>query len=392
MKEARERLRMRLTDLAVRALSAPAKGQKIYFDDALRAFGCRISQGGTRTFVLQHGADRQLISLGRYPTVSLADARAEAKRILAERMLGRYRPQAIAWDEAVALFLSTCEQKNKPRTVRDYRRLLSRHFAFGKRRLTDISPQDINRKIDKLQKVVSEQNHALVAAKVFFRWAQRRHYIEHSPCEGMQTVKRASRNRVLSSRELVAVYKSAEVMGYPFGSIVQLCILTGQRRSEIAWFRRSFFDGDTLTVPASLAKNRREHVMPIGSRAESVVKAIPQTEDLLFPALRGDKVFGGWSKQKAALDALIAKSGLAVAPWTLHDLRRTFATNLAALGVRLEVTERLLNHVSGSLGGVVAIYQKHDWMPEMRDAVAKWEDYLRKLLDTVDAPNFENAA
>jgi integrase len=372
---------MRLTDIAIRALPLPAKGQKTYFDDTLPAFGCRISQGGTRAFVLQHGADRQMITLGRYPIVSLANARTEAKRILAERTLGRFRPQTIAWDDAVALFIGMCEQKNKPRTVRDYKRLLGRHFSFGRKRLTDIKPQDINRKIDRLQKVTSEQNHALVAIKVFFRWAQRRHYVEHSPCEGMQTVKRASRDRVLTDDELAAVYKSAETMGYPFGTIVQLCILTGQRRSEIAWLRRSFFDGDILTLPAALAKNRREHVMPIGERSKSVIEAITHKEDFLFPALRGDKVFGGWSKQKAALDVLIAKNGYSVASWTLHDLRRTFATNLAALGVRLEITERLLNHVSGSLGGMVAVYQKHNWMPEMREAIAKWEGHLAELAE-----------
>ncbi len=371
---------MRLTDISVRALPLPAKGQRTYFDDALPAFGCRVSQGGTRAFVLQHGADRQLITLGRYPIVSLSDARTEAKRILAERTLGRFRPQTIAWDDALALFFAACEQKNKPRTVRDYKRLLTRHFVFGRKHLSDIGPQDINRKIDKLQKIVSEQNHALVAVKVFFRWAQRRRYIEHSPCEGMQTTKRASRDRVLTDQELAAVYRNAETIGYPFGTIVQLCILTGQRRSEIAWLRHSYFAINILTVPASLAKNKRKHVMPVGSLVKSIVDSVPHQDDLLFPAQRGDKVFGGWSKQKHALDMAIAEEGHVIAPWTLHDLRRTFATNLAALGVRLEVTERLLNHVSGSLGGLVAVYQKHNWMPEMREAVIKWEAHLGDIL------------
>lgn len=371
---------MRLTDISVRALAVPPKGQKTYFDDTLPAFGCRVSQGGTRAFVLQHGADRQLTTIGRYPIVSLSEARTEAKRLLAERTLGRHRPHVITWDDALALFFSACEQKNKPRTVRDYKRLLTRHFAFGKKHLSEISPQDINRKIDKLQKVVSEQNHALVAAKVFLRWAQRRHYVEHSPCEGMQTVKRASRDRALTDEELAIVYRTAEAMGYPFGTIVQLCILTGQRRSEIAWLRRSYFTKNTLAVPASLAKNKRQHVMPIGTLTKSIVDNLPHQEDLLFPAQRGDKVFGGWSKQKQEFDRKILEEGHVIAPWTLHDLRRTFATNLAALAVRLEVTERLLNHISGSLGGLVDVYQKHNWMPEMRDAIEKWEKKLKTLI------------
>jgi integrase len=196
----------------------------------------------------------------------------------------------------------------------------------------------------------------------------------------MQTVKRTPRERVLSDRELATVYGAAETMGYPFGTIVQLCILTGQRRSEIAWLRRSHFTLGTLTVPAALAKNNREHMMPVGPRVKGIVEAISHKGDLLFPALRGDKVFGGWSKQKITLDDKISESGHTIAPWTLHDLRRTFATNLAALGVRLEVTERLLNHVSGSLGGIVAVYQKHNWMPEMREAVLKWEARLDHIL------------
>lgn len=371
---------MRLTDISLRALPVPSKGQKTYFDDTLPAFGCRVSQGGTRAFVLQHGADRQLTTIGRYPIVSLSDARAEAKRMLAERTLGRHRPHTITWDDAIALFFSACEQKNKPRTVQDYKRLLTRHFAFGRKHLTEISPQDINRKIDRLQKVVSEQNHALVAVKVFLRWAQRRHYVEHSPCDGMQTIKRVPRDRVLTDEELTVVYRAAEAMGYPFGTIVQLCILTGQRRSEIAWLRRSYFTKNTLAVPASLAKNKRQHVMPIGSLTQSIVDHMSHEDDLLFPANRGDTVFGGWSKQKQMLDKMIAENGHIIAPWTLHDLRRTFATNLAALGVRLEVTERLLNHISGSLGGLVAVYQKHNWMPEMRDAIEKWEKRLSSLI------------
>src|SRR6202050_4123352 len=111
---------MRLTDLTIRSLAPPLKGQKLYYDDTLPSFGCRVSQGGTRSFFVQHGADRQFITIGRYPIISLADAREQAKHILAERTLGKHRPQSIAWDDALPIFLAACEKKNRPRTVRDY--------------------------------------------------------------------------------------------------------------------------------------------------------------------------------------------------------------------------------------------------------------------------------
>jgi integrase len=371
---------LRLTDISVRALPRPDKGQKTYFDDALPSFGCRVSQGGTRSFVLQHGTDRRLITIGRYPIISLSEARTEAKRILAEHTLGRHRPQTITWDEALGIFLDACEQKNRPRTVRDYRRLLGRHFPFGKKRLSDITPQLINQRVDRLRHTVSEQNHALAAVKIFFRWALRRHYVEHSPCDGMQTIKRMPRNRVLSDRELAVVYAAAERIGYPFGSIVQLCILTGQRRTEVAWLRRSYLSKGTITLPSSLTKNKLEHVFPIAKTAETLIARIPHDADLLFPAMRGSGVFGGWSKQKAVLDTSIAEHGARIASWTLHDLRRTFATNLAALGIAPHIVERVLNHSSGTISGVAAIYNKFQYMDEMRAAIDAWESHLASLL------------
>lgn len=364
-----------LTDISVRKLSAPDKGQRLYYDDTLPSFGCRISQGGTRSFFVQHGNNRQFTTIGRYPIISLSEARAEAKRILAERTLGKHQHQTISWEKAVALFLDVCEQKNKPRTVKDYRRLLNRHFPFGACNRADIAPADINRRIDRLHKTIAEQNHALVAVKVFFRWAQRRHYIQYSPCEGMQQIRRPPRDRVLTNTEVAAVYRTAAEIGYPFGSIVQLCILTGQRRSEVAWFRRGYITDDVMTLPTSLTKNKREHAFPLGPMAQAVLASLTEDGDLFFPAQRGDKVFGGWSKHKTAFDRECK-----IVPWTLHDLRRTFASDLAALGVQLPVIEKLLNHVSGSFGGIVAVYQRHNFMPEMRDAMSKWEARLAEII------------
>src|SRR5438552_12284556 len=104
---------MRLTDISVRSLAIPERGQKIFFDDTFPNFGCRVSQGGTKSFVIQQGANRQLITLGRYPILSLKDARELAHERLAEITLGKHRPKSIAWNDAVTLFLEECREQNR---------------------------------------------------------------------------------------------------------------------------------------------------------------------------------------------------------------------------------------------------------------------------------------
>jgi integrase len=364
-----------LTDITLRSLRPTPGKQVTYVDKSLKGFGVRVNERGM-SYVLTFGPDRRRIKIADVGVVPLKDARTKAKTILAEMQLGLAKPEAApTFDEAKVLFLSVCESKNKARTVRDYTRLLNRHFAFGRKPINEITPQDINRRIDRLQKTISEQNHALVAIKVFFRWAQRRHYIAHSPCEGMQTIKRPARKRVLAENELAKVYRAAEQFGYPFGTIVQLCILTGQRRSEVAWLRRSYFANDCCTLPGSLTKNKRDHTFPIGTMARSIIDNIPHDSDFLFPAQRGNTVFGGWSKQKMALDGLCG-----IDPWTLHDLRRTFAHQWQRLGIKIEHTEAALNHISGTRGGIVGVYQTYNYEIELRTCYAQWEGRLQSIL------------
>jgi integrase len=368
---------MRLTDISIRNLPCPLKGQKTYTDATVPGFGCRVSQGGTRSFVVQYGVNRQLVTIGRYPIISLADARTEAKRILAEKVLGKHRPEAIRYDAALKLFLLAVQQKNKPRTYADYTRVLNKHFNFGKTRLADISSADINRKLDRLVLTPSEHGHALNTIKIFFNWALRKRYVDHSPCRGMQAAKGRARSRVLTDAELAAVWKTAVQTGYPFGDICRLLILTGARRGEIAHLQWSYVNGDTITLPPAIVKNNREHTFPIGAMAREILDGLPSTESpYLFPAARGERVFKGWAKCKARLDTL---SG--VHDWVLHDLRRTMSTKMAEMGIAPHVIERLINHVSGgTLSPIAAVYNRATYMPEMRHAVTAWEKRIVGIL------------
>jgi integrase len=387
-----------LTEITLRALRTPESGQLEYWDKTLAGFGVRVSQGGTRTFTLLYGTPRQRVTIGRYPIISLSDARAEAKRILAENTLGKHRPRSVAWQDAQKAFLTECaervkERDLKDRTVSDYTRLLNKHFTFGRRQLSDITADDIARRIERITDAPSERNHALVAAKVFLRWAQKppRRYITHNPCEGMVPTKRPSRKRVLTDAELSAVYRTALKGNDAFSHIIALLILTGQRRGEIGALRREWINPKerTITLPDFITKNGVQHTFPYGHQAAAILKLIPDQGEYLFPASRAHvrgkptTTFNGWPKHKEMFD-----KSCGVSDWTLHDLRRTFATNLAGLKVPPHIVERLLNHKFGSIqnqtDGIVSavadVYYRHLYMDEMCSAIVRWEKRLNTLV------------
>jgi len=364
---------MRLTDLSIKHLPRPPKGQKTYTDDTLPGFGCRVSQGGTCSFVLQYGANRQLLTIGRYPIISLSEARSQAKRLLAEKVLGKHQPETIRYDDALALFLTAVRQKNKPRTYADYARVFRKHFNFGKVRLADIAPGDINRKLDRLIETPSEHLHALNTIKMFFNWSLKKRYVDRSPCQGMEGHKPKARTRVLTDAELAAVWKAAT--DYPFGVIVRLLILTGQRRGEIGQLKWTYIDGNVISLPVEIVKNNREHTFPIGTNARTILDAVPRTSEYVFPAARGDFVFRGWAKCKTHLDKLCGVTG-----WTLHDLRRSMSTKMAEMGIAPHVIERLLNHISGgTLSMIARVYNRATYLDEMRAAINLWEQRLAMI-------------
>lgn len=389
-----------LTDLVVRRLPCPETGTQTYWDATAKGLALRISQGGAKTFIVLIGSGRRH-ALGRYPDLSLSEARAGARRVRAERTLGKVYPTRLAFDDAKTEFLSECARKNKPRTLFDYTRLLGRTFSFGRTPLADITPHKIRQSIATLAYAPAEQNHSFVVGRAFFRWAVRQHYIDRSPMEHMtMPSKPRTRERVLTDQEVAAVFKTAANFPSPFGPIVQLLILTGQRRGEICALRWDWVDEDKITLPRALTKNSREHTFPIGAQARAILASIPRFGDFVFPAsrehVRGKptSIFNGWPKAKATFDRAIKgdASASSVAPWILHDLRRTFATNLAALGTPIHVTEKLLNHVSGTVSGVAAIYNRHAYMDEMRAAIEAWDAKLASLMTAQSAPAAPAAA
>jgi integrase len=357
-------MRVRLTDITVRNLKASPGAQALFWDASTKAFGVRCSQAGGKSYIIKH--QNQFITLGKVGVISLAQARDKAKRLLAEKVLGISQHQALSLEDALTLFFANCENRVRPRTLEEYQRLLTRHFApFFKRPLTGIQTAQLAAAVDSLTNTPTEQNHAFAAMRTFLRFCVRRGLLARSPLEGMPLPSRnKARDRVLSDEELAGVIKAARKMGHPFGTIVLLCICTGQRKGEIAALRPEWIDANerTITIPAAIAKNNRAHTFPYGTLTEQLVEQLP------FKGIN-------WDRRTEQLRELAA-----IPHFTLHDLRRTFATNLAALGVPIGVTEKLLNHISGSLGGIVGVYQRHTFMEEMRDAIARWDNKLQTLL------------
>jgi integrase len=182
---------------------------------------------------------------------------------------------------------------------------------------------------------------------------------------------------VLDDKELRKVWLAADELGHPYGGIVKLLILTGQRRNEIAGLRRSEVDMDerVLHLPPARTKNGLAHDIPLSAPAQAVIADLPRIvdADLVFTIKR--QPITGFSRMKERLD-----KASSVTDWTLHDIRRTVASGLQRLGVRLEVTEAVLNHRSGSTAGIVGVYQRHDYAVEKRDALARWADHVDALV------------
>ena len=169
-------------------------------------------------------------------------------------------------------------------------------------------------------------------------------------------------------------------MAYPFGPAVRLLILTGARREEIGALRWGEVDlvAKAWTIPGERTKNGIEHVVPLSDPALSILEGLPRIgryDGFVFTTTGKTAVSGSCaSKAKVALDTA---SG--VPDWRLHDLRRTFATGLAGLGISMPVVETILNHVSGSFGGVAGVYQRHAFANEKREALDKWAKHVEAL-------------
>lgn len=361
---------IKLTDLAIGKLPAPDSGQAFYRDSALAGFGVRISAGGKRVFALMHGSkERKLTTIGAVGVISLAEARQRAKEILAENTLGLAAKTGPAFDDALDQFLTAYKTKNRPTTAAETERLLRAHLSFAKK-VGEITTADVTKAIDKVA-AISERQHTFVAARTFFNWLAKRRLISGSPLAGVEAPQKpVSRERALSDKELAKVLAQAKLTAFPFGVILQLLILTGQRVGQIVNLDGHWVDREKklITWPATAMKSGKPHTIPYGPASGALLGN--KAEGVLF-------AFNSFSSGKKTFDAACP-----LPHWTLHDLRRTVRTHWAALRIPPHISERLLAHATGGQTAVAAIYDRYLYIDEMREALIKWETHLQALAPT----------
>jgi integrase len=219
----------------------------------------------------------------------------------------------------------------------------------------------------------------LVALSRMFRFLLEHRRVEANPCISIvRPQPPRARERVLSDAEIAAFWRATAELRPPFGQVLKLLLLTGQRLNEIAalQWEEIASDGTALNLPGSRTKNHRDHTVPLSSPARSILAGVKRVPDSAFVfTTTGTTPISGWSKCKRRLDSLMG-----VEDWRLHDLRRTVITNLARAGADLPVIERAVNHISGSFAGVVQVYQKYKFADEVRTALEKWAVLLLAIV------------
>jgi integrase len=351
------------------------------------------------------GKPRKL-TLGAYPAIDLKSARDLAREALAnvaggadpgeEKKASKVIAAIPANDlvEAVAArFVSHYAKRQlKASTAKEVERILDKEVveSWRGRRLSQIGRADIHDLLDDIVERGSPitANRTLAWLRRLCGWAIERGLIITNPCTGIRAPSaETARDRVLNDGELTAVWQAAKTLEQPYAAFVQLLILTGQRRNEVAEMRRQEFDltARRWTLPKERSKNEREHTVPLSDSAVEILETLPRIggSDLVF-TLNGRNRITAFHLTKLRLDALMPADS---APWTLHDLRRTFASGCARLGVAVHVVEAVLNHRSGSIKGVAAVYNRYSYAAEKQAAMMMWTRHVEMLTTGKPAGN-----
>ena len=420
----------KLTDTMVE--NAKPGGTRREIVDALLPGFCLVVQtSGVKSYAVRYklrGKNAKL-TLGRADVLSLDDARDEAREALRmvqrgedpalKKKLARVAPEQSDMAEDVIADFIQRYHRPKNRSWDQTARLLgfkadpddaSKLVPTGKgvakkwkgRLIGSITKRDVLALLDGAIKDGHplKANRILDAVRRLFRWCRERDVTQIDPCKDVRDPSpERSRDRVLSDAELRLVWHGSDHVGWPFAPLAKLLILTGQRRDDVAHMRRSEIDLDAKlwTIPAERTKNGKAQDVPLSDLAIAIIEKLPRVKgkkDFVLTTT-GDTAISGYSRAKKRLDKAILKiareergdDAKALPEWVLHDLRRTLATGLQRLGVRLEVTEAVLGHVSGSRAGIVGVYQRHEYGPEKRQALDAWARHVHAVISGQAADN-----
>lgn len=402
---------IKLTKRAVDALPIPEKDE-LWWDADLRGFAVKVTPSGSKIFLIQYrmggrGTKTRRFTIGKLGSPwDTPAARKEAEKLLRLVSTGK-DPQSIERarkrDEATLSFPDYVDRflfeygrsRWRPKTYASRSADLRNWVVppLRARALSGITRADLSSVFSALPagKPALPRNVFAVTSKLF-AWAVAKGDIDKSPCAGMERPEAVkSRERVLDDEELMLVAALAPYLGTPFGPFVEMLLITGQRRDEVAGMSWAELDRSKRmwTIPQHRTKNGHTHHFPLSRIAlinlDQLAGGTHWPKKGLVFTTTGKTQVSGFSRMKRRLDSLIAQVSdhREIAPWRMHDLRRTMATNLQKLGVRFEVTEALLNHRE-SRSGIAGVYQLHDWKKEKREAIRLWDDKLAKMAAKLD--------
>jgi integrase len=394
---------VKLTKDTVAALTMPAgKTDYIAWDPDLPGFGVRLRRT-KRAWVCQYriGQQQRRESLGDTRKISLETARGIARKRFASIELGidprAGKDKAAAAAAAAKLTLAVAVERYlavkqltlRPASYAAAQRHFTVHWApLATRSLADIARADV---ANQLQAIVKEHGRTAAARaranlSALFTWATKEGLcdtnpvaITNDPGAGIKP-----RERVLDVGEIKAIWDACDDDG-DFSVIVKLLILTSQRRNEIADLRWSEidFNAGLIKLPAARTKNAHPHNIPMSGAVIGILaarlNARGNARDLLFG--KRDRAFLTWSNSKAKFDGAIAKSGKTLAPWTLHDVRRSAATHMGEIGVEPHIIEAILNHRSGFRRGVAGTYNRASYDRAMKAALARWAEHVLDIVE-----------
>ena len=405
---------MTLTAASVERLKTPTTGQLEYYDRRLPSFGVRLSYHGTRSWFVMTRLDGKLIrvTLGRHPSLSLSEAREEARRVVnlaaagkdprqirSEAKQRRREERRNSFDACADEFLQKYAERHlRPSTQREYRRILKGKDtrSWRDRPVSEISKRDVLDVIEDIDGRGSPgaSKRALAYLRKFFNWCAERDIITTPPTDRIRSPHpEVKRDRVLTEQELYYLLQALETELSIFRPLLRILLLTGQRRSEVAgmlWseLRDLSTENALWEIPGRRTKNKHSHLVPLQSEVQKLLLRLPRVSELVFTST-GDTPVSGFGKVKARLDERInilrRGDGLEPPlPWTFHDLRRTMVTVMNEnLKIAPHVVEAAVNHISGlAKAGVAGVYNRALYLEDRRRALCLWQNWLRDVSGT----------
>lgn len=376
-----------LTAKSLEALKPSAKRYEVH-DLHCPGLTVRVSVRGQKVFSVKFrfGLLQRRQKLGVFPRITLATARDKAIDILRQVDDGidptRRRRDPNTKVEAVCREFVRLHAQPRNKTWPEAQRILEREFVstFAQRDIRDIKRWDVLELMDAAiaRGSAYQANRILSNIRKLFNWCIERGIVETSPIVGLKApTKEQSRDRVLDDDEVVRLLQACRNENYPFRQIVPMLLATAQRRGELAEMRWTEVDVEEKiwVIPANRSKNGKPHVVPLSDYALGVLNEVPRFLDCdyVFTTTHRSPV-SGFSKLLRRLSESSQTSG-----WRFHDLRRTAASGMARASVAPHVVEKVLNHISGTISGVAAVYNRYGYDTEKRHALDQWGRYITAL-------------